>query len=648
MRKFVGIIFDIVFIIYLEIVISFLIFNSFPAHFIYLLLFSIPAGLVLNVLTKGIFNTKVNIVLTYLFTFLITFVFGAQLVYYKIYESIISFYSITGGGQVLQFIDMIFKIIFENFFGIILLFIPLIVLIVLGIKKWIPFERNSIFITVCQLIAIIVVQTVASVTVWLSASTEIYSTKNLYYNVHAPTLTANKLGIITTMRLDLKRLVFGFEEQDIEIPVQEPVQETVVPIEKETKYNVTEIDFDKLLENETDKNIIKLHNYFKQQQPTEQNEYTGMFKGKNLVVFVCEAFSSLAIREDVTPNLYKLYNEGFQFDNFYTPIFPVSTADGEYVTDTSLIPKEGVWSISKIDGNYMPYSYANAFKQLGYSTNAYHNHTAAYYDRDKYIKAMGYDSYLAKGTGLEKRMDCSLWPNSDYEMIKVTVDDYINNDNFIAYYMTVSGHLNYTTIGNCMASRNWDEVKDLPYSAKAKAYLATQIELDKAVGELIKRLEEAGKLEDTVIALSSDHYPYGLTLDEINELSDYKRDDAFEKYHMPFLVWNSEMEEPIKVEKIGSSLDVLPTLLNLFGIEYDSRLLIGKDILSNCDPLVIFSNRSFITDKGKYNALTKKFTPSIEEEIDKDYISNISTIIYQKYQMSRLILENDYYRVLFK
>ena len=391
-----------------------------------------------------------------------------------------------------------------------------------------------------------------------------------------------------------------------------------------------------------------MHEYFSSQEASKKNKYTGMFKDKNLIVRVGESFSSLAIREDLTPNLYKLYKEGFQFDNFYTPIFPVSTADGEYITDTSLIPKEGVWSFLRVAGNYMPYSYANVFEKQGYSSNAYHNHTATYYERDKYIETMGYNSYLAVGTGLEDRMDTSNWPNSDYEMVKTTVDDYINNEKFMAYYMTVSGHMNYTKIGNMMVYRNWDQVKDLPYSNKAKGYLAANIELDKAVGELLSRLEQAGKLEDTVIVISGDHYPYGLTLGEINELSTFERDDKFEKFRMPFLIWSGSMKGPIKVEKIGSSLDVLPTVLNLFGAEFDSRLLMGRDILSDSDPIVIFSDRSFITDKGRYNSLTEQFTPNEGVTIEEGYVDKINTIIYKKYQMSRLILENDYYKHVFK
>ena len=245
-------------------------------------------------------------------------------------------------------------------------------------------------------------------------------------------------------------------------------------------------------------------------------------------------------------------------------------------------------------------------------------------------------------------MDTSNWPNSDYEMMKTTIDDYINNEKFMAYYMTVSGHMNYTKMGNAMTYKNWEQVKDLPYSERAKGYLAANIELDKAVGELLNRLEQAGKLEDTVIVISGDHYPYGLKIDEINELSTYARDEKFEKVKMPFLIWSGSMKEPIKVEKIGSSLDVLPTVLNLFGAEFDSRLLMGRDILSDTEPLVIFSDRSFITDKGKYNAVTEEFIPNEGVTVEDGYVDKINATIYKKYQISRLILENDYYRHIFK
>lgn len=641
MKKLNLLIYYILFIVYEELVFSCIIFKTFPASFGLIILFSIPIAIVLNLITS-VFKPKVNKIITYIITIALIIIFGAQIVYYSMYEAIISFFSMMHGGQVTEFMEVIIDVVLRNWYGILLFIIPLIILIILSKKKVITFEKNSIKQIAIKITSVLIIQLIALLCVNFINTDDMYSNKNLYYNIHVPKVTANRMGLLTTMRLDLQRFIFGFEEKL-------SVQTNAIPKEEEKdSYNITYIDFDKLIKNEEDNTIKEMHKYFSSQEASKKNKYTGMFKNKNLIVLVGESFSSLAIREDLTPNLYKLYKEGFQFDNFYTPIFPVSTADGEYITDTSLIPKEGVWSFLRVAGNYMPYSYANVFEKQGYSSNAYHNHTATYYERDKYIETMGYNSYLAVGTGLEDRMDTSNWPNSDYEMVKTTVNDYINNEKFMAYYMTVSGHMNYTKIGNMMVYRNWDQVKDLPYSNKAKGYLAANIELDKAVGELLSRLEQAGKLEDTVIVISGDHYPYGLTLGEINELSTFERDDKFEKFRMPFLIWSGSMKGPIKVEKIGSSLDVLPTVLNLFGAEFDSRLLMGRDILSDSDPIVIFSDRSFITDKGRYNSLTEQFTPNEGVTIEEGYVDKINTIIYKKYQMSRLILENDYYRKIFE
>lgn len=641
MKKLNLLIYYILFIVYEELVFSCIIFKTFPASFGLIILFSIPIAIVLNLITS-VFKPKVNKIITYIITIALIIIFGAQIVYYSMYEAIISFFSMMHGGQVTEFMEVIIDVVLRNWYGILLFIIPLIILIILSKKKVITFEKNSIKQIAIKITSVLIIQLIALLCVNFINTDDMYSNKNLYYNIHVPKVTANRMGLLTTMRLDLQRFIFGFEEKL-------SVQTNAIPKEEEKdSYNITYIDFDKLIKNEEDNTIKEMHEYFSSQEASKKNKYTGMFKDKNLIVLVGESFSSLAIREDLTPNLYKLYKEGFQFDNFYTPIFPVSTADGEYITDTSLIPKEGVWSFLRVAGNYMPYSYANVFEKQGYSSNAYHNHTATYYERDKYIETMGYNSYLAVGTGLEDRMDTSNWPSSDYEMVKTTVDDYINNEKFMAYYMTVSGHMNYTKIGNMMVYRNWDQVKDLPYSNKAKGYLAANIELDKAVGELLSRLEQAGKLEDTVIVISGDHYPYGLTLGEINELSTFERDDKFEKFRMPFLIWSGSMKGPIKVEKIGSSLDVLPTVLNLFGAEFDSRLLMGRDILSDSDPIVIFSDRSFITDKGRYNSLTEQFTPNEGVTVEEGYVDKINTIIYKKYQMSRLILENDYYKHVFK
>lgn len=647
-RNLILLLFFILLFIYEELIFHLFVFDTITFNFIYVILFSIPFGVVAFLLSN-IWNKLANIILSYVFVVAVLVLFISNLIYYKVYLSVISIYSMINGGQAFEFMGKILSVAFENWYVILFMILPLIAFIVLHVLKKFNFEKATWASKGIILVATALVYIFTILMVTFASSKEVYSNKNLYYNIHSPLLTVDKFGLVTMFRLDIQRSLFGFSEKDIDISLDDlSTSVSEVGYAEEVKFNNFEIDWNKLIENEKNETIKSMHKYFSTITPTKQNKYTGMFKGKNLVVFVAEAFSPMAIDKDLTPNLYRLYNEGFQFDNFYTPLFPVSTADGEYISDTSLIPKEGVWSIKRIDGNYMPFSYANVFEEQGYKSRSYHNNTYTYYNRDTYLKTMGYDSYLACWNGLEKRINCRIWPQSDYQMVKTTVDDYIKDEHFITYYMTVSGHLEYTPSDNMMSSWNWNKVKNLKYSTAARAYIAANIEFDKAIGELIDRLEKEGKLDDTVIVISGDHYPYGLTLDEVNELSSYKKDKDFEMHHMSFLVWNSAMEEPIKVEKYASSLDILPTILNLFGIEYDSRLLMGTDILSDSMPLVIYSNRSFITDKCRYNALTKQIIPNGDTTCTQKEVESINNIIYNKYKFSRLILENDYYRKLYQ
>ena len=145
-------------------------------------------------------------------------------------------------------------------------------------------------------------------------------------------------------------------------------------------------------------------------------------------------------------------------------------------------------------------------------------------------------------------------------------------------------------------------MKDLPYSDAVKCYLASQMELELSMESLVGQLDQAGKLEDTVIVLSGDHYPYGLTDQEYSELLGHPVDPVFEIYENTLILWSADMDEPVYVDKYCSSLDVMPTLSNLFGLYYDSRLIMGQDILSDSPGLVIFSNYSFLHEQGYYAA----------------------------------------------
>ena len=405
-----------------------------------------------------------------------------------------------------------------------------------------------------------------------------------------------------------------------------------------------DIDFEALKERDADvPELVDMHDYFSKVKPTAKNEWTGRFQGKNLIWIVAEAFSGQMLDPERTPTLWKLSHEGIICDNFYTPLWGVSTSDGEYVTTTGLIPKPGVWSYSESSDNDMPFGFGNQFQKLGYRTLAYHDYLYTYYDRNLSHPNMGYD-YYAVGHGLEIS---DTWPESDLEMMEASIPRYIDEEQFLTYYMTVSGHLDYGFSTNDMAAKNKAVVEDLPYSGEAQAYLATQVELDRALAYLIEELEKAGKLEDTVIVLSGDHYPYGLSQDAFDELAGHEVDQTFELYKSQLILWCADMEEPVEVDKFCSSLDIMPTLANLFGLPYDSRLVMGRDILSDSPGLVMFSNYSFLTDLGAYDAVTDTFTPWEGVEAPEDYAAQVLEQVQGKFDFSRLILEEDYYRVIF-
>lgn len=584
----------------------------------------------------NVFCEKANKIITVFLTIIITFFTLAQIVYYNFYNSIFSFYSLTTGtGQVLHFWSMIVEVIVRIWYIFALILIPVILFIIFN-NKIFEYKRNKGAMLYTFIIGLIVSMLSSYVLIKKYDKGQLYSLNNLIYKTHAPMLTINKTGLLTMEVIDIYRYFFGFEENfDIK-------KDEVKNVSKKIEYNKLDIDFDKLIEESNDETIKSMHEYFSSLTPSEKNKYTGMFKGKNLIFITAEAFDTIAIDENITPTLYKIANNGFIFNNYYQPLYPVSTSDGEYMNVMSLIPKEGVWSFYKTSKNYMPFGIGNMFKKLDYNAYGFHNHNYNYYHREKSHTNIGL-TYYGCGNGLEKKMNCKHWPNSDFEMIKATTPYYLNDDKpFMTYYMTVSGHLNYNFSGNNMASRNKSKVKNLNYKDSIKAYYATQIEFDKAMEELLNELQESGKLDDTLIVIAPDHYPYGLTTKDMNTVSGIDRTDKFENYHTSLIMYNPKIEKQV-VDKVISGIDILPTIYNLFGIDYDSRLLMGSDIFSNTEHIVILSDRSFITSKGKYNSITGEFS---NPNVSKEYIDNINKIINEKFKMSSLILEKDYYKEL--
>ena len=436
--------------------------------------------------------------------------------------------------------------------------------------------------------------------------------------------------------------------------------------------NILDIDFDSLIASDTDETLLAMDEYFSSQTATEQNEYTGLFEGKNLIFITAEAFSYAVIDEERTPTLYMLANSGFVFSNYYQPNWTQSTTGGEFAAMTGLIPTwvNGETSFAASVGNSMPFGLGWVFQSLGYTTTAYHNNTYTYYDRNETHTNLGYD-FIGIGNGLEID-SASSWPSSDLEMMEATLDEQIeayleDGTLFHTYYMTVSGHCNYGWDVNDMALKNQDAVSDLDYSETVLAYLACQQELEYALEYLVDALETAGIADDTVIVLTADHYPYALSEDsdvdyyvELTGIDD--NENLTSRYQNTLIIWSGSMEEPVEVDTPCTAVDIVPTLLNLFGVEYDSRLLSGRDILASdvevgevdsSMHVAIFADygygNSWITAAGTYEAYTDTFTPAdgVELEDEEAYVEAVTQLVQNRYSYAKYIVQEDYYSHVF-
>ena len=684
-RNFFFFLFYPLSVFYLEVVFHFAIYGDIAVKtLVYLALFSFACGFLMSGIAL-LLPLKANRIFTGITFTVLTLLVESQYIYFRIFNSPYRVGTMgMGGNAIRDFWSVLLAEISASWFAILLLLLPLICFLVKR-KKYAPAFAPTFSFRIYILVLACLLHFLAVGIISLDRSD--FGDRHYYKYEFSATEAARRFGILADMRLDVKTMLFGEkvpepDDDDPVVPVNpfettapDPVVTmepavttdptgttdpavTTAPVEppKPIVYgdNVMDIDFASLIANESNADIQAAHKYFSSLTPTKQNEYTGMFKGKNLIYITLEGFSYKTIDPVRTPTLYKMSTEGIVFKNFYTSLWGGSTATGEYLSLTGLFYSSAK-CLEMSGDNYLPFTMGNQLQKLGYKTYAFHNHDYQYYRRDVSHPNMGY-TFLAVGNGLTGLTDA--WPRSDYEMAVATLPYYIQSETpFHAYYMTVSGHANYTFYGNGMAKKHKDIVAELPCSDNVKAYHACQYEVELMLAEMVKQLEAAGKLEDTVFVMSTDHYPYALSDAELAEL--YGIPEAgihknFDLLRNGCIIWSASMEEPIVVDVPCSSLDIIPTVSNLFGLEYDSRLLPGTDVLSGSVPLVILNQDddgsawNWINKYGSYSTATKTFTPAegfsaTEEEIAA-YVKQMNGIVSRKNKYSRMILEKDYYR----
>lgn len=706
-------------------------------RFAYPILFSLPIAFLLTALFSLLPRLANRILSTIVIS--ITAIWTCvQICYASLFGTYMEINKLTMAGDVAEsFGDEMKSVIFGNMTKILhVITFAVIASLILFLK--IKIERENWKISLIGIGAAVLLQLVCYGALFLGGQGP-YSPINMYKQF--PRILDNNMqnfGIVTSFRMDLVDIIIGreatsadeaFKQDDMSIllggtvatstpiptkaatPTAIPDStSTPVPTMGETNQegdvtvtptanlkptgtptpeptpktrNVLDIDFAKLIAEEKDENLKALHQYISTQPGTAVNEYTGYFKGYNLIMICAESFTSYMIDEKITPTLYKMANNGFVFNNYYGTFYSVTT-NGEYAFCTGLMPNT-VGKTNELKTNstfmlsadkYLPYCMGNVFKSLGASTFAYHSHTGSYYDRASTHPNMGYEivrftdgTYTNGVFSSDEKLKYSIkgYPNSDEETVLQTMKDYLGNKDengnvkpFHAYYMTYSGHHPYYDKDeetqykkNPMVYENREIVDSLNCSDHVKGYIAANLELENMMTQLLKGLEEAGCLENTVIVLTNDHYPYGLTDSEFKELGKMTTGKnpphTFGFYENAFICYNAGMQTPVVVDTPCCTVDIVPTLLNLFGVDYDSRLLAGTDVL---DPtsfhVAMLYNQTFITDKVRYDTkwgqiqyIAKKSTVSDE------YINACVNYVKNKFEISLQVITNDYYRVIY-
>ncbi len=703
-----------------EIALHLILFGGITAKFaLYSLLFAVPAGLICCLLCSfGGRKTAVSILITV--TALFTLYLEVQLVYCKYFKDFFYWDLLrVAGAAITDFGKEAVGAIAANIPYILLLLVPLVLFCVFGSRIVNSLPRTPKSRIAAGISAVLLF---FSGIVLVNSDDGQLGDRYYYHDGFVMSEGVSRFGVLTALRLDTRYALFGHpirqgeddppetrppwedvfetEAPDTDIPSPEetePTEETLPETEPEetaapeteipetdppetepplppvdTSPNVMDIDFQALIDGTWSDSMKAAHRFFSEREPTNKNEYTGAFAGKNLIFITAEAWSNAAISEKLTPTLYRMKNEGFRFENYFSSVWGGSTATGEYANITgNFYRKPGCLWISRNKLN--KFTLGNMLGKQGYSCCAFHNHKYDYYYRDYSHPAYGYE-WLAIGNWEKSSLFTDTWPRSDRELAENTLS-YFPTDGtpFHFYYMTVSGHGCQTFVGNRQAANHRDEVMSAGLNYKNEdsyGYVAAQLELELMVKTLCDYLEANGLLENTVFVIAPDHYPYMITdkgeevnMDILSELYGLPAEDIYtnyELYRAPLIIWSPSMKEPVTVKKVCSAPDILPTVLNLFGMEYDSRLIMGRDILSDCEGFVILNmsnsgsiaaNDNWLTDYGFYNSTTDTFTPfpgvSVKKEQLPAYVSYYNGLLQTLFRYSCFVLENDYYRAVF-
>lgn len=575
----------------------------------------------------------------------------AQLGFFNFLGVYISFQTSSQLGAVKDYIkDFISSFKIEYFLTLIPLIITITILIAFNkkLKKESISLKNNVIISSLILVISMTLYTTTIIAPVFQNKYQTISTKNLFLTASNPSLTVEQYGTLGFCFLDIKTMIF---------PV---VIEENYTINKNynNSSNITDnsriIDdtlWLKVIDEETNKSLNSLNNYFINQKITNKNEYTGLFEDKNLIVIMMESVNDIIINQDYYPNFYKLVSEGWYWENNYSPRNSCATMNNEFSTLTGLYSIYNTCTASRYKTNNYYESMFNLYNRADYITFSSHNYTDSYYPRKTIHPNMGSGEYFSvEKLGIDYSNEYINWSNDDEfmeEILNIIDSKTENDENFMTWLTTVSSHQPYS-VNSIQGNKYFDMTEDTEYPEDVRRYMSKLKILDDGLGILLEGLEERNILDDTVIVLFGDHYPYGIKTSNLNQVLNYDTSEYYNAERVPFVIYNSE-QEPKVFSEYTSYINILPTIANLFNLDYDPRLYLGTDLLSNdYESRVVFADGSWKNEDFYYDATKNSLVGFGDKELSLDELKLINDDINTKIKVSNDAIKNNYFAYLEK
>lgn len=327
---------------------------------------------------------------------------------------------------------------------------------------------------------------------------------------------------------------------------------------------------------------------------------TGAFAGKNLILIMMESVDDWLVTPEYMPNLYCLEQEGVYFRNYYAPIFlAAATFNSEFTANTGMIAPEYQVRNSYYSEHALPYSLPNRFRDAGYCARSFHAANPSIYNRGQIHLNFGYESYNDYGDlGMDDYM-------LDSQLLR-GYDQIVSDEPFFSFIITYSGHGPYTTEQQNISEPHLEQARaaidysTVPYTTEAQKEeytraVAQAMETDAFIGGLRERLEADGHAEDTVLMLFTDHYCKYFSDAELIEAIKGTSDHNMLS-NVPFVIWTEGITPQVS-EKYVSTMDIAPTIVDLFSLDADLRYYIGNDMFGPDGGVVYFRNYAWYDGK---------------------------------------------------